>query len=154
MKEPIGIKRFTFYFWVVLIWTAIWLLHYSIEYPDTFYVRIPNELWRNVYLVVVAILFFEYVWPYVIKRRKYIVFNILIGIFSLWVVMMLISFGLYAWRQFGIALGIYTGLRKDETIKHAVAYQTQSGVMFMFITGIARHIYNYIKLVQVTQKLR
>ena len=67
--------------------------------------------------------------------------------------MMFISYGLYAWRQLGIAIGLYTPFRIDDTVKHAIAYQTQGGVLSLFLFGISRHIYHYAKLRQATQQL-
>jgi len=68
--------------------------------------------------------------------------------------MMLVSYGLYAWRQIGIAIGIYTPLRFDTDLSHAVAYQTQAGVMSLFFFGIIKHIYDYRKLRMAAQQLR
>ncbi|GAB2556625.1 hypothetical protein GCM10027190_03290 [Spirosoma areae] len=67
---------------------------------------------------------------------------------------MFISYGLYAWRQLGIQLHIYMPFRIDTSLSHAVAYQTQGGVMALFFFGIISHIYDYRKLKQDTQQLR
>src|SRR5687767_115038 len=118
-------EGFKFYIWVALAWTLLWLFTYLVNDPGTFLVRVPNEIWRNVYLVTVLFIFLEYAWPLIFEKRKYIVYNILVGLFFVWLLMMFLSFGLYAWRQFGISLHIYTGLRKEETIGKAIAFQTQ-----------------------------
>ena len=154
MNISINKKLLKFYLWVAMAWIFLWLFIYLVNGMESFFVRIPNEIWRTVYLVVVNIIFFEYLWPFIIKKRKYILFNIAIGLFLFWSIIILVSYGLYAWRQFGIALHIYTGLRKDETLSQAVAYHTQGGIMSLFVFGITRHIYNFIKLKQATQQLR
>ncbi len=147
-------KRFQFYLWVALGWTLLWLFVYLVSEWDTFLVRIPNELWRNVYLLVVNFIFFEYAWPFITRKRQYLLYNVIIFIFCFWLVMMFLSFGLYAWRQLGIALHLYTPLRFDTETSHAVAYQTQGGVMSLLFFGIIGHIYDYIKLKQSAQQLR
>jgi len=148
------IKRFSFYLWVGLAWTLLWLFHYLTSETETFFVRIPNEIWRNIYLVTINLIFLEYVWPFIIKKRKYILFNILIGLLLIWVLMMFLSFGLYGWRQLGIALHIYTPLLADTRTEHVVSYTTQGGVTSLFFFGIIKHIYDYRKLRMAAQQLR
>lgn len=154
MKTTITKQRLKFYLQVGLAWTLLWLFTYLVSETQTFFVRIPNELWRNVYLVAVNVIFFEYTWPFITKKRKHVLFNILIGLFLFWVLMMLVSFGLYAWRQLGIGLHIYTSLRTDDTLSHAVAYQTQGGVASILFFGVIKHIYDYRQLRAAAQQLR
>ena len=149
-----NLQRLTFYLWVGLAWALLWLFSYLVKYPDTFFLRCLNEIWRDVYLVIVNFIFFEFSWPFILRKRKYLLYNILIGIFLFWVQMMLLSFGLYAWRQLGIGLGIYTSFRKDETLHYAVSYQAQAGVMSFFFFGLIKHIYDYQKLRSAAQQLR
>lgn len=154
MKISGNIQRLKFYLWVGLAWTLLWLFAYLVKYPETFWPRCLNEIWRNVYLIAVNFLFFEFSLPFITRKRKYIVYNILIGILLIWVQMMLVSFGLYAWRQIGIGLNIYTGFRKDDTLDHAVSFQAQAGFMSLFFFGIIKHIYDYRKLKFSAQQLR
>ena len=154
MKISIDVKRFTFYLWVAFAWVLLWSFSNLVSEKETFWVRIPNEIWRTTYLLVINFIFLEYVWPLITKKRKYLIYNILIGIFLFRVLMMFLSYGLYGWRQLGIKLHIYTALRTDETISHAVSYQTQGGVMSLFFFGIIKHVYEYRKLKQATQQLR
>lgn len=154
MTLPIKKEGFKFYIWVGLAWTMLWLFSYLVHDASTFLVRVPNEIWRNVYLVTVLYIFHEYAWPLVLEKRKYLIYNILIAVFFIWLVMMFLSFGLYAWRQLGISLNIYTPLRNDATILKAISYQTQAGVMALFVFGISRHIYHYRKLKISAQQLR
>ena len=154
MKKTIDNKRIKFYLIVGLVWIFLWVFSYMIKYPETFSVRVINEIWRDIYLITVNIVFFEYVWPFISRKRKHIIYNILLGILLIWALMMTVSFGLYAWRQLGIALHIYTPLLIDETVSHAVSYQTQAGIMSLFFFGIIRHIYDYRLLLSASQKLR
>jgi len=154
MKISGIIHRAKFYLWVGLAWTLLWLFHYLGSETKTFFIRIPNELWRNVYIITINFIFLEYAVPFILKKRRFILYNIFIGIFILWILMMLVSYGLYAWRQIGIAIGIYTPLRFDADTSHAVAYQAQGGVMSLFFFGIIKHIYDYRKLRMSAQQLR
>jgi two-component system, LytTR family, sensor kinase len=154
MKLQFNNKRFILYLWIALAFTAVWLFSYIIKYPDSFFPRVPNELWRNSYLLAVNFAFYEYAWPYITKKRKYIFYNVLIGIFLVWVVMMMISYGLYGWRQVGIAIGIYTPFRVDKSLEEALQFQAGGGFSSLVFFGIVRHIYDYTKLKQAAQQLR
>ena len=154
MKILINRGRLKFYLLVGLTWIFLWLFVYWVKDTETFFVRIPNEIWRDVYLVVVNLIFFEYAWPFITKKRKYLFYNIIIGLLFFWIQMMLLSFGLYAWRQLGIELHIYTSLRKDDTLSHGISYQTQGGITCFIFFGIIKHIYDYAKLKQAAQQLR
>jgi two-component system LytT family sensor kinase len=146
-------QKVKFYLAIGGAWTIVWSLVYLSSDPGHFGQRLVNEIWRATYLVTLNFVFFEFCWPIIIRRRKYLIYNLLIGIFFLFLVMMFASYVLYGWRQFGIALGIYTPFRIDDSMKHAIEYQTSGGVMSLFIFGIARHIFHYIKLTQATQQL-
>ena len=154
MKISINREQLRFYLWVGLAWTILWLLHYLVTDTENFFARASNEIWRNVYLITVNFFFFGYAWPFIKKKRKYLLVNILIALFLVWALLMIVSFGLYAWRELGIQLKIYTALRKDDTIAHAVAFQAQGGVTSLFFFGIIKHIYDYRKLTTAAQQLR
>jgi two-component system, LytTR family, sensor kinase len=148
------VKKVKFYLWVGLAFALVWLFAYLVKYPETFMQRIPNEIWRDVYLVTLNFFFYEYAWPFIKKKRRYLLYNFLIGIFIVWVVMMLISYGLYGWRQLGIAIGIYTSFRPDETLDHAISYQAGGGMSSLVFFGIIKHIYDYRNLHIAAQRLR
>ena len=152
----ISIRKETvrFYLWVALAWTSLWLFIYLVEHREEFFTRLPNEIWRNIYLLAVNFIFLEYTWPFITKKRKYIIYNILLGIFFIWVQMMLLSYGLYAWRSLGIALHIYTSLITFDTLDHALSFQAQAGIPSLFFFGIIKHIYDYRKLKTTAQQLR
>lgn len=147
-------KRFILYLWIALAFAALWLFSALVRYPETFFRRIPNELWRDSYLLVVNFIFYEYVWQYVKKKRKYIIYNVLIGFFLVWVLMMLISYGVYGWRQLGIAIGVYTSFMADKSLDLALQNQASGGFSSLFFFGVVLHIYDYNKLKQAAQQLR
>ena len=147
-------KKLIFYLKVTLAWILLWLFVYLVSNPESFFLRVVNELWRDAYLLVLNIILLEYTVPYVKKKRKYLLYNILIGLFLFWVHMMLASYGLYAWREIGIHLRIYTPFRFDEKLSTAIAFQTQGGVMSYFFYGIIKHISDYRRLTMAAQRLR
>lgn len=154
MKVRFDRKRFILYLWIALAFTCMWLFGYLVKYPETFLARVPNELWRDSYLLVINFAFYEYAWPYIKKKRRYIIYNVLIGFFLVWVLMMLMSYGLYGWRQLGMAMGIYTPFRVDASLEEGLQYQAGGGFSSLLFFGVLRHIYDYTKLKQAAQKLR
>jgi LytS/YehU family sensor histidine kinase len=67
---------------------------------------------------------------------------------------MLYSFGLSAWRHFGIWSGIYTDLLTSTSSEDRVSNVFGYSVASIFFFGIIRHVYTYIKLKQAAQQLR
>lgn len=154
LKPALNKKRFTLYLWIGLAWFFFWELTIIAQHPETFWQRTVNEIWRDVYLVSLNCLLFEFVIPFITKKRNYLLYNILVGIFLIWVMLMLYSFGLYGWRALGITLDIYTSYRADTDFYEEVGFHMGSSVASIFFFGIIRHIYYYQKLKQATQKLR
>jgi sensor histidine kinase YesM len=162
MKKVRDIKLIKFYLWTGLAFATLWTAGSLHNFPATFLQAVGNSIWRLAYVIVLNFIFFEYTVPFVLRKRKYLIYNILLGIFLLWVHLMFWSYGLYAWRLLGMELNIYTGFLSAETQNKSLAEQTESiissqmafsaGSVFFF--GIIRHIYNYVKLKQATQQLR
>ena len=154
MNISIDRKLVKFYLWVGLAYVFLWLFSNLAKYPGEFFPLLLNNVWRVGYVIVLNFIFFEYTVPFVIRKRKYIIYNILIGIGLLWVHMILWSYGMFGWRNLGIQLHIYKALVKFTSGELAVESQMGYSVGSVFFFGIIRHIYNYIKLKQATQQLR
>lgn len=162
MKAIINIKRFQFYLWVGAVWLFLWVFAAFINSPETFGQQSLNEIWRFFYITVANLIFFEYSLPFILKKRSIIFFNILIGIFLIAMQFILVSFGLYGWKNLGIQLHIYTALRHvtlipDEVyyrIMEEAFYQAQGGITSVFFFGMAKLFYHNFKLRQTTQQLR
>lgn len=150
MKKSSDQKQLVFYLSVGLAYASLWLISNAVHYPDQVLAVVANNLWRIVYIIAVNFLFFEYSVPYVLKKRRYVISNVIVGLVVLWVHLMLWSFGLYAWRLFGIGIGVYTSLLSVSTVESQMAYSTGS----VFFFGIIRHLYHYTKLKHTAQQLR
>ncbi len=113
-----------------------------------------NNLWHIAYIIVLNFILFEYTVPFVLRKRRTIIYNILLAILLLWLYLMLYSYGAYVWRSFGIQLHIYTALATFESLNLLLENQMAYSAGSVFFFGIIRHIYNYVKLKQATQQLR
>jgi two-component system LytT family sensor kinase len=154
MKKLFEIRRFVFYLWVALAYLLLWTWHDMANFKATLLQAFLNNLWRTPYVVIVNYIFFEHAVHFVLRKRRYVIFNILLAIPILWVFMMLWSYGLYGWRLLGVAFHIYTPLGVPVTVEKYVESQMAFSVGSLFFFGIIRHIYNYIKLRQAEQQLR
>jgi two-component system, LytTR family, sensor kinase len=153
MKRSIDSKVIRFYLWVALAYSFLWLLNNVHNYPGHFWGLVANNLWRTALITVLDFIFFEYTVQFVTRKRNFIVFNIFLGIITLFAHLMLWSFGMYGWRELGIALGIYTDVANYEW-EQAVEAQMAFSVGSIFFFGILRHIYKYTRLKQAAQQLQ
>jgi two-component system, LytTR family, sensor kinase len=148
------IKLIRFYLWTALIFLVIGILTMTGRHPGELIKIILNNLWAIFYLAILNFILFEYSIPFVLVKRRFVVFNILTGILLLFVHVMLYSFGAYAWRNLGIQIDLYTPMRtfvsEDQALEFQMAFSMESVLVF----GILRHIYNHIRLKNAAQQLR
>src|SRR5439155_10582333 len=142
------------YVWASIVFFILTFIHTLSSYPTRFFAVLFNNLWHMAYVIVLNFILFEYTVPFVLRRRRYIIYNILLGILLAWLYLMLYSYGSYVWRSFGIQLHIYTALGTfkslGDLLKNQMAYSVGSVVFF----GSIRHVYNYVRLKQAQQQLR
>jgi two-component system LytT family sensor kinase len=153
MKKTNDIRRVVFYLWVALAYLLIWVLGEWHTYRGLFGRILINEIWRTVYVTVVNYLLFEYSLPWIMRRRKYVLINILIAVPLLSAHLFLYSIGMYIWKMIGTGLGIYAEFRTFKNLEQEVSYQFGFSVGSIFFFGIIRHIYNYIRLKASAQRL-
>ncbi|MEO6288466.1 MAG: histidine kinase [Ginsengibacter sp.] len=154
MKKRINRKLFTFYLWVGLGYFFLAFISYVGSYPGRFFSVVLNNVWAIVFVIPLNFILFEYTVPFVLRKRRSIIYNVLIAILLLWVHIILYSYGSYTWRLLGIQLHIYTELKVYASLDAALENQMAYSVGSVFLFGIARHIYNYTKLRQAEQQLR
>lgn len=154
MPVSIDKKQLRFYLWVGLGFFSLGVFSIVEKYPGQFLAVVFNNIWAVAYLTVLNFILFEYSVSFVLKKRKFIVYNILLGILLLWLHLMLYSLGAYIWKLLGVSLHIYTDLANHDSLGKSLSMHMAFSTGSFFIFGISRHIYNYIKLKQATQKLR
>lgn len=153
MKRSFDIKLVKFYLWIGLVYIFLWVLGDTHQFPGNFFYVLFNNLWRFPYLIVLNYTFLEYVIPFVVGKRRAIIFSILLAIPVLFIYMILWSYGMYGWRNLGLALHIYTPLMKLDAAKKIVESQMGYSVGSAFFFGISKLVYNNITLKQATQQL-
>lgn len=126
----------------------------TLMYKGPFYYVVLNNIWALVYAVVLNYVFLEKVVPFIIKKRRFLLYNILWGFLLLFVYALFCSFGLYLWRTLGIQIYVYHPLKISETFYGEVENMMAYSAMAFFVFLIARHIYTHIRLLHSAQKLR
>jgi two-component system LytT family sensor kinase len=154
MKKAVDRKRIIFYVCVGIVYISLWAFSHISKYPGQVFELFMNNVWRGIYVTIINYLFFEYAIPFVLRKRRFFIYNFLLGVLMLWVYMMLWSYGLHAWRLMGIAFGIYARLIEYKSLDEELEAQTAFSMGSVFFFGILRHIFNYIKLKQAAQQLR
>ena len=154
MKFSFDSKLIRFYLWVALAYAALWVLGNVHASPVSFWQAIGNNLWRIVYVTVVNFIFLEYTGPFIIRKRRFLIYNIVLGIVLFWIFCIIWSYGLYSWRLLGINMGIYTAFETFKSKSDGITSQMGFSVGSIFFFGTIRHIYNYVKLRQAAQQLR
>jgi two-component system LytT family sensor kinase len=154
MNRSIDMKKIKLYWWFGLGYFFLGLVTNVGKYPEHFFSVVFNNMWAVAYVSVVNFVLFEYAVPFVLKKRSVVIFNVIIAAMLLFVYMMLYSYGSYVWRQLGIQLHIYTVLREFSSLSDLLENQMGYSVGSVFLFGIGRHAYNYIKLSQAEQQLR
>lgn len=154
MAGIVNNQQLKLYLGMAAAYASFWLLHYTANFPEHFFALVANNLWRMVFILAVNYLFFEYTVPYVLHKRRYVFYNILLGVVALWMHLMLWSFGAHLWRLIGMALHVYTALAGHSSTRESLQAQMTYSAGSVFFFGAIRHLYRYNKLKQTTQQLR
>ena len=154
MKFSFDSKLVKFYLWVALAYATLWIIGNMHSFPVTFWQAVGNNVWRVIYITVINFIFLEYIAPFIIRRRRFLIYNIVLGGIILWICCIVWSYGLYEWRLLGINLNIYTALETFKSKSAAITAQMGYSVGSIFFFGTIRHVYNYVKLRQAAQQLR
>ena len=149
-----NIKRISLYLWIGLAYLLLWQFSEIINNPETFTERAFNNTWRAMFVTILNFTLFEYSIPFISRKRRTVVYNILIAAPVIIFYLILYSLGLYAWRSIGISLHIYTSLKTYSSIKEGAYEQIMYNIMSILFFAVIIHIYNYVKLKQASQQLR
>lgn len=154
MKRSIDNNLVKFYLWVALGYCFLGVITMVGDYPGHLFYIVVNNVWADIYITALNFILFEYTIPFVFKKRKAIVYSILLGILFLWIHLMFYSYGSYVWRSLGIQVHVYRSLRIFDTINTELQNQMGYSAGSVLFFGIIRHIYNYIKLKNAAQQLQ
>jgi len=154
MTRSISIRLVRLYLWIGLGYYIMGVINTYHKYPDHFWTSVFNNIWGIIYIIPVNFIFFERAVPFVLKKRRSVLLNILLGIVLLFAFMILWSYGSYAWRLLGIHMHTYSALRDFDLEKKVVENQMAYSAGAVFFFGIIRHIYNYVQLKQSQQQLQ
>lgn len=143
-----------FYFWAGVAYFFLGMLSSAEKFDEHFFALIFDNLWAVLYVIAVNFILFERAVPNVLRKREYLIQNILLAGLLAFVFMLAYSFGSYIWRGIGIGLHIYTPLREYDSTEELLENQMAYSMGSVFLFGISRHVFKYWKLKQAEQQLR
>lgn len=150
MKIKFERERLKVFFRIGLLHCGMWVLSDLFSNTETFFQHAWNNVWLTSYLIFLNYITYESVFPYI----KFTVRRLVIAPFLLLGLLMLYSFGFYAWRWIGVSLNLYFSLITHENVYDGVAYHMSYSMISLVFFGIVRHIYDYRRLKEVSQQLR
>ncbi|HEX9511858.1 MAG TPA: histidine kinase [Puia sp.] len=147
MKALLDIKRFKLYGWIGLAFLSLDLLTDVAQHTGRFPAILFDDIWLTIYITVLDYIWFEYTLPR-LRWKKFLrsLLLVLVHIF-------LYSEGLFLWRLIGIKLHVYMPFLSSSNESYDTSDAMGYSVGSLFFFGIARHIYNHIKLKQKAQQL-
>ncbi len=148
MKKAFNKEQAKLYFGISASFLFFWLASDFAHYPDTFWPRVANNIWRLLYVTAANFILFERTLPQLSRQR------LLRSAFLLVLHVMAYSWGLYLWRIIGINISVYTPLVNFATPEKGAAEQMKYSMMALLYFGVIRHLYNHIRLKQTAQLLR
>jgi two-component system, LytTR family, sensor kinase len=143
-------EKVKFYVKLALAFLLVQMFGSLIVNTDTFPKRVVNHAWLIIFLLPLNFILFEYTIPFIQLSWK----RILAGLLLIWMHMMFYSFGLHAWRNFGIQLHLYFDLRTFTKPYEGESFFMGYSVSSILFFGILRHVYNYITLKNAAKQLR
>ena len=143
-------KRIILYLWLTAIVLALWILGDIINenHRDTFLKRAINHAWRTSFILPLNFLLFEFTLKRIRHRKIILSIALLIGHLAAY------SWGLYAWRELGLAINVYTSYATHSSVIAAEQDQLTFSVMSLLFFGLSLHFYDHYKLKQAAQQLR
>jgi len=149
MKKQFYIGHFKLYLWIGIAFLALHILSDAGGHPGpTLPIRMLNDTWKVLYLLVVNYFLFERILPTLRWKRFFrLAFWLLAYLF-------IFSIGFYIWRLLGMALHVYTVLDGPFSTGHIIGDLTGHGIGSAIFFAIIRHVYNHIQLKRSAQQLQ
>lgn len=124
-------ERFILYLAITATFLIHWIHNDLESNPGKFGISLFNNFWQIIYVVGINLLYFEYILPFVTSGK----INRTIAIpLSIVIHLVVLAFGLYAWRSLGIFLSIYNPFRNftdaGEALSAAVRLTPGSFLLF------------------------
>jgi two-component system LytT family sensor kinase len=120
--------------------------------PGSFWPRLFNNSWLSLYLAAINFLFFEHVLLY-LRQKRQVFLRIVLWLLVILCLLMVFSFGLYAWRFLGIQLHVYTALIEFNSVQKGTSYIVPHGLLSIFFFGLLKYRYNHRQLKLSAQQL-
>lgn len=152
MLKKINIPNLRVYLWIALVYCGLAVFSDLVRDTKTLGQHILNDIWRTIYITAISILLYEYVVPYIRKRRR-LLSKIGVSFAALWLFILLFTLGYYAWRGMGIAFHVFTPSENYASLTDGMSEQFGLCLFSVIFFGIFSHTYNHNQLRRKAQQL-
>ncbi|RFS17768.1 sensor histidine kinase [Emticicia sp. C21] len=153
MQNKINIKNLRLYLWIGAVYLGMATLSDLVRDHKTIGIAFRNDLWRTMYIVAICNLLYEYIIPYIRKRKGFFRKTIL-SFFTIFLYIFFFTVGIYAWRGIGIVLHIFTPLEEFNSLSEGTSELFGLSLFSVIFFGIISHTYNHFQLRRIAQQLR
>lgn len=153
MSKKINIKNLPLYLRIGAVYLGMAVLADLMRDHKTIGIAFRNDLWRTIYIVAISILLYEYIIPYIRKKRGFLKKTIL-SIGTLFLCIFLFTIGIYAWRGIGIVLHIISPASEFSSLSEGASELFGLSLFSVIFFGIISHAYNHFQLRRIAQQLR
>lgn len=153
MLKKINIKNLRLYLWIGAVYLGLAVISDLIRDHKTIGITFWNDLWRTIYIVAVSNLLYEYIIPYIRKKRGFFK-KVVLSFGALFFYIFLFTLGIYAWRGIGIILHIFTPLTPFSSFSEGASELFGLSLFSVIFFGIISHTYNHFQLRRIAQQLR
>jgi sensor histidine kinase YesM len=112
-----------------------------------------NDIWRTLYITAISILLYEYVVPY-IRKRRHLISRISAAFAAVCLFIFLFTVGYYAWRGIGITFHVFTPSETYVSLTDGMSEQFGLCLFSVIFFGIFSHTYNHNQLRRKAQQLQ
>lgn len=152
MLKKINIKNLRLYLWIALVYGGLAILADMVRDTKTLGQNILNDIWRTIYITAISLLLYEYIIPYIRKRRR-IISKIAVSLAALWLYILLFTVGYVAWRGIGIIFQMVKPLHNYDSLSAGMSEQFGLCLFSVTFFGIISHFYNHSQLRRKAQQL-
>lgn len=152
MQKKLYIKNLKLYLAIAAIYCGLALLSDLLSNPKTFTTRALNDIWRTIYITSISILLYEYIVPYIRKKKGFLK-KLILGLFVFLLYIFFFTLGSYGWRGFGITLHIFTPFGSGDISYEGASEQFGYNLFSVIFFGLIAHTYNHQQLRRKAQQL-
>lgn len=141
----------TLYLLIVLVYLFVWVHTDLARYPGQVARSIANNLWQAAYVVILNIIYFDYILQLAVSKKSY---RAVVIVLTLVFYSVLFGVGLYIWRLIGLATGLYAPFQSPTSVKGKIDAIILFTPGAFLIFAAFRLFFEYVRLKHEGEQVR